>query len=113
MIPTWVAICAITVPCGIAFGLFLLRSEAENRGVESPFMLFGRRSLPAIVASQVVNGLLGVALFILPSGLLLRAFDLAPFHGYGNLVWVLSLLAGAAIGKAIRWLHWKKKQDFS
>ena len=115
MIPTWLAICVINIPCGVAFGLLFLRSSAEIVGnAHAPtFMLFGRGSLPAVVASGFVNAVLGVALFMVPSSFLLWAFDLLPLHGSDEAVWLLSLLSGTGIGKLIRWQRWKKSRDFA
>jgi hypothetical protein len=107
MIPSWLTISIITVPCGILFGLTRASSEEIHRN-RSGFMLFGSGTLLQLLASGVVNALLVALLFIGPSALLLNIFDLVPLYGNNHYVWGFSLLGGAAFGKFIRWRRWKK-----
>jgi hypothetical protein len=65
-----------------------------------------------ILVGGLVKALLGAALLVVPSGLLLRLFGVAPLHGSYNFIWGVSMLAGFGLGNLIRW-YWKTKQDFA
>ena len=113
MIPPWLAVSAINIICGIAFGILFMRSSVEMAKGKPPFLLFGRGSFAAVLASGLINALLGVALLMLPSAFLLRIFNLMPLSGANQTVWIFALLTGVGIGKAIRWWRWKKTHDFA
>lgn len=111
MIPTWLTVILISIPCGFAFGLTQC-SSAEASKKAPGFMLFGTGSFSQLLASGIVNAILNVVLFLGPSGILLNVFDLVPLCGYDYYVWVFSLLGGVAIGKTLRWWRWRRTCDF-
>ena len=100
----------ITFACGVPFGL-LLRSVAEARHSPEP-RLFVIDGVMGLLATIVEKGLIVLTLFFAPSLSLLWLVDSMPDGPLEMRAWVIANLLGMALGKLIRWLRWRRTQDF-
>lgn len=101
----------ITAACAVPVGL-LLRSAAETKlGSPEPrlFVLDGALGLAATVVEKAAVGL---TLFFGPSLTLLWLLHQMPESTFERRVWWTVNLAGIGVGKIIRWLRWRRTQDF-
>jgi len=101
----------VTFPCGLIFGL-LLRSAAEAKCSPEP-RLFVLDGVAGLIAALIERAVVGLTLIFLPSLTLLWLADSMPRGGFEGRVWWSANLLGIALGKLIRWLRWRRTQDFT
>jgi len=106
-----VLIALVTAVCGLPFGL-LQRSAAESkRGSPEP-RLFVLDGIAGLVATIVEKAIIGLTLIFVPSLALLWLIDQMPHSRIETQIWWAANLLGIALGKLMRWLRWRRTQDF-
>ena len=101
----------VTAACGLPLGL-LLRSEAESKSGSRESTIFMLDGVVGFIASLIAKILQVAVLFFVPSLLLLHLIGHDPRSNLDMQLWVFSNLIGVAAGKWIRWLRWRRTQDF-
>jgi hypothetical protein len=108
-IPIWLEVCLISVPCGVVFGL-TLKSNAELIKEYQDNISKQTGGFKAFTRI-LVNLIIMLGTFFVPSFVLLEIFHLFPLHN-NYIVWGLSIWCGAIVGKIFRWWRWSKTCDF-
>jgi hypothetical protein len=108
-----IAIAIISASSGTAYGWFLIRSskEIETNGPGRMFFLFGSGNVLQVLLSAMSNAVLMSALLLAPTFVVFKLLGFIPMKGLEVLLWVFALLAGSAIGKAIRAYRWNRRRD--
>lgn len=101
----------ITAACGLPLGL-RMRSAAEIKSGYVEPCVFGLHSALGFTASMIVKLMEVLVLFFVPSLLLLHLLGHEPCNNLDAMGWWLSNYMGVGIGKWIRWLRWRRTQDF-
>ena len=102
---------AVTASCGLPLGL-MLRSAAESKSGSGEPPIFIVDGVAGFVGTLVTKALGVTVLFWVPSLLLLHLFGHDPRNDQEMRLWLLSNLIGVGVGKWIRWLRWRRTQDF-
>ena len=118
MSPTFdeVLLALITIACGLPLGLLIRSASEAKSGGRDPYWISLGGPLGLLV-SIVINALLGGILFFIllfiPRWVALHILDVSPDSNDTRGMWGLLFLIGAGLGKWIRWLRWRRNQDFT